>query len=318
MFNDRYRLLSSVAHFPEGDAAGAGDLAGVAPAASQAPAGDPSPAAKEGDGAKPNGAAAAADGDKKDGEAKPPRSRSGEAVFQDRIGELTRHRREAERQAASERERADKAEADLRAAQALLEARGKPNGEGDTKPAPMRSDVPAATPAEVLSTPEGRRAVREQARIEARADEISRRGDEIYDGAVKEFGQAKVDKAMANFKAFDGLRVELAEAIFELDDDAHKVAHKVLFDIGSDPDTIDRLYKIADTNPVRLGVEVAKIATKAAAKPSARKVSEAPEPPDIINPRGNTEAVDLADKNLPMAKWVEEREKDLKKRGVRL
>jgi hypothetical protein len=109
------------------------------------------------------------------------------------------------------------------------------------------------------------------------------------------------------------LRVELAEALFNVAD-----SHKVLYEIGSNPDTIDRLYKLADTNPIAMAVEVAKMAANVGAKPAPKKVSDAPEPPEIVNGRGNAGPVDLNDKDVPMSKWVEEREKDLKRRGMRL
>jgi hypothetical protein len=296
MFADKYRdLMSSVARMADGDGGGE-----APPVDDAAPAGDQTPPAGD-DGAKPDAAA----GDKQPTEAKPQR-RSNEAVFQDRIGELTRHRREAERVAASERERAAKLESELRAAQELLQARGKGDGD-DAARAPVDQRPPAP------SSEEFERAVEERARVNARAAEITRRGDEIYDTAVKEFGQSKVDKALGNFKAFDGLRVELAEALFDLDDPA-----KVLYEIGSNPAEIDRLYKLADTNPVKMAVEVAKISARIAAKPVARKVSEAPEPPDIVNGRGSSGKSDWTDPNSSMEDFIKGREKHLKERNIRI
>lgn len=307
MFGDKYRdLLSSVARLPEGEGGVAEANAGESP-----PAAGGDPPAPSGDKVEAKGAAPQ-DGDKKD-DAKPPKGRSTETVFQDRIGELTRHRREAERQRDAERVERERLAAELRAAQELLQARGKGEAEGEAKPTPARPAAQAPAASEFLSTPEGKAAVAAQAAAEARAAEISRRGDEIYDNAEKEFGKAKLDKVLGNFKAFDGLRVDLAEAIFDVDE-----PHKVLFEIGNNPDTIDRLYKLAETNPVKMAVEVAKIATRVAAKPGPKKVSDAPEPPDIINGRGNSGPPDLADKDLPMDKWIEARNKDLQKRGVRL
>jgi hypothetical protein len=305
MFGDRYKnLMSSVAFMPDGEGA-------VADAPETPPAGDQAPPAADtgaGDAVKPAGDAPAGD----QPPAKP-KGRGAEAVFQDRIGELTRHRREAERKAAEASERATKLENELRAAQELLQTRGRGEGDDPAKPTPARRDAPPGSADDFLNTAEGKAAVKAQAATEARAAEISRRGDEIYDQAEKEFGKAKLEKALGNFKAFDGLRVELAEAIFDVSN-----SHRVLYEIGSDPDTIDKLYKLADSNPVKMAIEVAKIAARVESKPAARRVSDAPEPPEVINGRGNTGPVDLNDKDLPMSKWVEEREKDLKKRGVRL
>jgi hypothetical protein len=108
-----------------------------------------------------------------------------------------------------------------------------------------------------VNSPEGKRRVADLVEANTRANAITRRGDEIYDSALKEFGQAKLDKALGNFKAFDGLKAEIVETLL---DEAE--GHKVLFEIGSNPDLIDRLYKMPATKMI---AEVARMAARATA-----------------------------------------------------
>lgn len=302
-------LLSSVASSPDDPAAP--EPQNPDPAAALAAGDQPNP-----EPAKPAAKASGEDEPKPAPAPKPPKARNAEDVFRDRNAEQTRHRREAERKLEVQSTRAEKLEAELRAAQALLEARGKPEGEGEpkpgeTKPASPRPVLPSLD--ELLESPEALRKIEEKAAANARASEISRRGDEIYEQAEKEFGASKIEKAMGNFKAFDGLRTDVAEAIFEVPE-----AHKVLFEIGSNPAEIERLYKLAETSPTRMAIEVAKISNRIAAKPAAKKVSDVPEPPDPVGGRGNGAAADWTDPNASMSAFVAGREADLKKRGVRL
>lgn len=248
-----------------------------------------------------------------DGKEKPePKKRADSEVFQDRIGHVTRLKEEEARGRAAEKVRADKLETELRAARELIERQGK-TPEGDNKEAkPADQPRPKFTPLpdldELLETPEAKKKIDARAEANARAKDISRRGDEIYDAAMKEFGDTKLTKALGNFKAFDGLRDDLAEAIFDTPN-----PHKVLYEIASNPATIEKLYGMKE---VRMGAEVQRIADRVNAP--QKQLSKVPEPPEELGGRVNTGPVDLADKELPMAKWVEEREKDLKKRGVRL
>jgi hypothetical protein len=140
--------------------------------------------------------------------------------------------------------------------------------------------------AAALTSPEGRRQVAEL----TAANEISRRGDEIYDQAVKEIGQAKVDKALGNFQAFDGLRPELAEVIFDA-----VGAHKLLYEIGKDPDLIDRLYKMS---PTKMIAEVTRMGERLGG--SAKRASG-----------GDAAGGDWRDPETSMSDFVKGREADL-------
>ncbi len=246
--------------------------------------------------------------------AKPPRQRSDAEVFQSRTDQLTRQKGELQQRLDAEAARATKAENELRAAREMLErqprqqaADGKGEGDPPTPPTGRRTPfAPAPTVEELLDSEEGKKAIARRAAEVAGQQQFERRGDELYDIAVEQFGAAKVDKALGNFRAFDGLRRDLAEAIFDLDN-----GPAVLLEIASKPATIERLYGMT---PARMGAAVAAIATTV----KVGKQSRAPEPPEPMGGRGNAGPVRAEDANTSMSDWVRAREADLKARGVRL
>jgi hypothetical protein len=151
-----------------------------------------------------------------------------------------------------------------------------------------------------LSNPEILAAVKaagkELAAAQARAAAISRKGDEIYNEAEKEFGKVKLDEALGNFKAFDGLKIELAEAILDTPE-----GHRVLFEIAKSPDTIDRLYKLS---PQKLSMEVARMGERLAAG-SAKKAAAS------SGSDGSAGGADWRDPETSMSDFVKGREADL-------
>lgn len=296
-------LLSNVFRRPEAEAgseaAAGADAAAVAAAAAA-------------EAAKPEAKA----GDQKDvkpadkGEQQPERRSEGQ-VFQDRIGELTRLRRDAERQAVSEKTRADKLAADLAAAEELLASVRTPAKAGEEKPAATARAAAPRTVEEMLADPEVQRALDARADAKLTAAEIQRKGDELYDRGVEKFGAAKFDKALANFKAFDGLRVELARALMQVPN-----GEAVLYEIGGKVSEIERIYKL---EPIAMAVEVAKLSSKLAAT-GGKEISKAPEPPEGVEGRSNGAGgkVSWDDPNASMDDFVKGREEHLKKKGMRL
>lgn len=288
------------------------DKDGASGADAGAPAGDQSLGnASAGD---PAAAAAAKAGDKDPAAPKPPKERSRDDVVNDRFAELTRRNTETANRAATEKARADKAEAELTAARALL-AR-QPDSAADPgadpaaaarKPPPFRPVIEERSVEDILNSQEGRAAIARQATADRQAAEISARGDEVYEKAVSQFGEAKVSKALSNFMIFDGIKPELAEAVFELGDDAAAV----LMEIAGKPATIEKLYAMT---PARMGAAIAAIATTVK-KPALSKLGE---PPGEMGGRGNAGPVVPSDTNTSMGDWVRAREDDLKRRGVRL
>jgi hypothetical protein len=250
-------------------------------------------------------------------QAKPPRQRSDAEVFQARTDQLTRQKTELQQRLDAEAARAAKAENELRAARELLERQAPPrpqaadgNGQGDppTPPTVRRTPfAPAPTLAELLDSEEGKRLVAERADAAALAKDLQRRGDAAYDQAVKQFGETKVDKALAHFRSFDGgLRQGLLEAILDQDN-----AGAVLYEIASKPDEIESLYAMT---PTRMGARVAALATTV----KVGKQSRAPEPPEPMGGRGNAGPIRAEDDKSPLGEWIRARDADLKARGVRI
>jgi hypothetical protein len=282
-------------------------------------AGDPPAPPAGGEGGHSGQAAGDPPAGNKDAAPKPPRQRSDAEVFQARTDQLTRQKTELQQKLDAEAARATKAENELRAARELLERqsfdKGPPrqqaadgDGKGDP-PAPVRRTpfAPAPTLDEILDSEEGKKAIAKRAAEVASTQQFERHGDELYDTAVEQFGATKVDKALGNFRAFDGLRRDLAEAIFDLDN-----GPAVLMEIASKPATIEKLYGMT---PARMGAAVAAIATTV----KVGKQSRAPEPPEPMGGRGNAGPMTIADADKgSMADFVKWREADLKARGVRL
>lgn len=264
-----------------------------------------------GEGDKGGENAGAGDDDKgggEGGEDKTPSQDGPEArenVFQERIGELTRKRREAESAAATEKAAREKAEADLAAALELIKAGNKG---GDNKDPPATAKP--FNPQEWLKSEEGKKAIADAAKVQAEAQSISAKGDELYDKGKAKHGEAW-DKSLGTFKAFDGLREDVVNALLNVDN-----GEDVLFHLGNSPTEIARLYKIADRNPVAMAVEIARLSSKVSAP---KQQSKAPSPPNNEDTgRGGRQAKDYTDPNMSMADFVSQRDADLKKRGVRL
>jgi hypothetical protein len=166
-----------------------------------------------------------------------------------------------------------------------------------------------------LDDPETQAAVRaagkELAAAQARAAAISRKGDEIYDQAEQEFGKAKLDKALSNFKAFDGLKVELAEVLLDTPE-----GHRVLYEIAKDPNTIDRLYKLT---PAKMIAEVARMVERIAGGTAKKAAASS-------GSDGSAAGADWRDPRpeSSMKDWIADREKYLgdkrkaQKGGVRI
>jgi len=245
-----------------------------------------------------------------EGDGKPSKQDDARAL-QDRMGELTRKRRDAERRAEAAEARATKAEAERQAAEALLAA--KPQLDAEGKPIPDARPRTAAKTVIDFDDPEVQRAIEERARVQLTAQEIQRKGDVLYDHGEKEFGKAKFDKALEGFKPFDGLRADVARAIFSVPE-----GHRVLNHLGNSAAEIDRIYKLAEDDPIAMAVEITKLSNKLASAP-AKKVSDAPEPPEELRGRNNNSAsTHWDDPNASMDEFVKGREKHLKDKGLRL
>lgn len=190
--------------------------------------------------------------------------------FQRRIDELTRARYEAER----------KVEAMAETVRALRETVAQPEGEDGEKLTKAQVEARAAQLAERMAAEK------------AFTDECNR----IYEAGVKAFND--FDEVIGNFRMLGGLTPAVIEAAAATD-----MPEKVLYELGNDPEKAERLIKLP---PSRLGVELAKIATKLSApKPS---VSKAPAPIKPVDGPGKGE---VDPDKMSDREWMEWRNKQV-------
>lgn len=246
----------------------------AAKAAREAAEAAPAPKAADDAGPAPEAAPGGSDGAGDAGEAKPadtPPKKDPNKVLHGRIGALT-----AERKAALER--AEAAEARAKAMEELLAAQGRAPAakDGDTPPSPDR--VPPA--------PTGLT----EADVEKRAAEIAywkdfnAKADQINAAGQKQFSDW--GDALGNLNAAGIMSPALVEAAQEAG-----APEAILHYLGSD---LEEASRVAGLPPIRMGVELAKLAGKLTA-PKGRPVSRAPDPIGDSTVRGGADPeIDLA------------------------
>lgn len=140
------------------------------------------------------------------------------------------------------------------------------------------------------------------AMAEKRADEISRQRsfnkacNDIAEAGKGEFGD--FDQKLRTFAMLGGIPTPLLETITEMPN-----AHKILYNLGSDPDLAERVVKMT---PVKQALELARL-ENALTKPVARQVSSAPTPVQPIDT--GSRATDDPEK-MSMVEFVKWREKN--------
>jgi hypothetical protein len=250
----------------EGGAGGGGGA--PAPAAAPAAEGDV-PAAPDA-GAEP--AASAEGGEEEAGGEEPPaepvKTRTPWQVK--RIDALTAEKRAAEEARQKAETEAAEAKAQLAAFEALY---GKQDGTGAQ---------PVVTP----PVPEGARVYTEddfKAEVARRAenDRLNERLDGLYQDGQTKYGpdwKTRIDAAGQAFGKDLATRVDLFQAIAKLPNGAD-VYHHLTGDL-------DHMAEVLSMGPVDLGIELAQLSTKAAAKPKGPAVSRAPAPIEVVNGEG--------------------------------
>jgi hypothetical protein len=195
-----------------------------------------------------------------------------------RVGYLTKTRNEQEAQLAELRRQNE-------AYQALLAQGGTtPQNDGETPP--------ARTPANGERT-FTQAEVREEARRLAAAETFNAQADAAYEAGKAKF--TDFDDAVATLRDVGAMTQPLVEAAL-----ATGEAPAVLHYLGNDPDEAARITAL---NPVRMGVELAKIAGKLAAAPKPRTVSAAPPPIRTVGGTAKPE-IDVYDPKLAMGDHV--------------
>jgi len=124
--------------------------------------------------------------------------------------------------------------------------------------------------------------------------------NDVYEKGSQEFKD--FDDVIGNFRLLGGMPTEFLEAVTQLPD-----AHKVLYQLGSNPEEASRILGLP---PIQMAVKLAEIATKAA---PVRAVSKAPSPVEPIDTGGSTDELRLDDSNLSMADWMKARQSQLKR-----
>lgn len=168
--------------------------------------------------------------------------------------------------------------------QALLAA-NRPEGESDPAPAPKPTGERTYTEKDIDAMADAKASARE---FNAQANTAYEAGKAKYDD---------FDDAIGTLRDVGAMTQPLVEAAL-----ATGEAPAVLHYLGNDPDEAAR---ISSLSAVRMGVELAKIATKLST-PKNPKISSAPAP---INPLGGTTKpeIDITDPKLSMAEYVARR-----------
>lgn len=127
---------------------------------------------------------------------------------------------------------------------------------------------------------------------------------QIETAGRKEFG-ADFDMAVSNLNAAGVGGPEFLKVIAEIPD-----AQKVVAWLGKH-DNLDEAIRISGLNPIQMGIEMTKLATKAA-KETTKQVSRAPAP--IQHIEGGSSASDQVEPALNSKEWFAWRAKNARKR----
>jgi hypothetical protein len=217
-----------------------------------------------------------------EGEAEEPKR---EPWFTKRIGILT-----AERQ--SERQAKEQLARENEALKALLNGK-MPATETPAEPvretaAPVaQSDFDKAVAARAA-------AIAAQATFDAQCNTVASKGAEAFPG--------KFDAAVANLNAAGVMTNPFLEAAFSTD-----APEQVLFKLGNEPEEAMRL---ASMSPTQMAVTMDRMARELTVKTPA-KTSDAPNPITPVSGVRTTKPFDAADKEVPYATWIKEREKQV-------
>lgn len=210
-----------------------------------------------------------------------------------RIDDLTRQRYDAQR-------RAEAAEQEANRLRQELARRG----------ARPPVTAPASDPPEVPSNnepPVDNRAIEQRAQELIKIREFNERCDVVYRAGKTE--HSDFDAVLETFNSLGGLQPHVIEAVLEADQGN---AHKILYDLGKDPDTAYRLLN--ETNPFRLAREVIKLSQKYQAPPKPAPLSKAPPPPSGGVRSGAPAAPEVDPDKMTTAQWMEWRQKTKKVR----
>lgn len=278
---------------PDPAPAPAGDPGGGAPAGEGGAAADP-PAAE----AAPEPAAAAAGDGDGDDDPKPKRT-----PWQvKRIDTLTAEKnREREARERAEAEAAD-AKRQVAAYEALYGKDGKPAGD----PAPAAPAAPAGDGQRTFTQEDVQKEAARIAAVTALNGKLESLFDE-GDGKFPDTWKAQAQAAGTAFGEELKARMDFFEALTELPNPA-EVYHALTGDL-------DHMAEVLAMPPLKLGIELAKLSTKAATKPRGPGVSKAADPIDPLKGGAPEPVKDMA--KVPMNEYAADFEARQKRRAER-
>lgn len=195
-----------------------------------------------------------------------------------RINQLTRQRHEAEREAQTHKDSAERYR--LLVEQMQRGETTEPNAQE-----PQDIDALVNKRAEQLS---------QQKAMQERGQSVSKMGGESY---------PDFESAVKTLDAI-GISDDQVRNLLGLDD-----AHKVIYHLGKNPDEAMRILALS---PLQQGRELERLATKAAAAPAPNAVSKAPAP--IKGIEGSRASAAPDPDKMSMAEWAKWREKTAKTR----
>jgi hypothetical protein len=219
------------------------------------------------------------------------------AWFQRRIDQLSAERSEARRENEALKQQLDVVLSRLTQttaaqpaadAQDAAPAQAKPVAAAPVKPALIDADID--------------RLVAERAAQLSKVKSLDEACNKVYETGAEEFPDFE-DK-LGTFKLLGGVQPHFLEMMTALPN-----AHKVLYELGKDPDNAERVMRM---EPARAAIELAKLDAKLGA-PASRAVSRAPAP---IKPVDATSRAESDPENMSMSEFVKWREaKDKARRG---
>lgn len=115
------------------------------------------------------------------------------------------------------------------------------------------------------------------------------------------------EATLANYRDVGGLKPAYVQALLEIDS-----PEKVLYELGKDR---DEAYRIMNLSPIKMAVELTKVATRLNAPAKPAPVSSAP--PPVKPPRGGTRPVETDPEKMSTDEWMKWRQEQAKSRNRR-
>lgn len=203
-----------------------------------------------------------------------------------KIEEEAFKRREEARQRKAAEERAAKAEAEL---EAFRRGNAAPN-QNATANSPAPPEPQPLDRRDFASKDEFDRAVADEADRRARISDFNRQCNSVFEQGKA--ANADFPEAVQNLQRLGAMTPDNLDILLAFEQDAHRL----IYDLGSNPDEADRIFKLP---PARLAAELGKKAASLAAPKAPVPISKAPPPVKPIDgaAKVSSEPLDTDDDN---------------------